>query len=128
MPVPRKHASTMRFVCAGCRTPLVVADSQVGVSGPCPNCDTWIDASQFTSQYTPAKVLEASVPSSGSSRKRRSQNLDGGRGNIRADGYLDHNHNERRELFGTLRVLAVSLAVLAVILFVALFMKQWGMK
>lgn len=50
------------------------------------------------------------------------------RGRIRADGFIDHGHTERKELFLTLRVLAVFLAVMAVILFVALYMKQWGME
>jgi xanthine/uracil permease len=48
-----------------------------------------------------------------------------GRGSVRADGFLDHEYNERRELFGTLRVIAVALAVLAVILCITLYMRQW---
>jgi xanthine/uracil permease len=67
----------------------------------------------------------AQVSEPGSSQKHRSQNVIGGRGSVRADGYLDHEYNERRELFGTLRVIAVSLAVLAVILFIALYLRQW---
>lgn len=58
-------------------------------------------------------------------RRRRSEPLAGGRGRIRADGNLDHDYSERKELFGTLRVLAVGLAVMAVILFITLYMKQW---
>ena len=48
-----------------------------------------------------------------------------GIGSIRADGYLDHDYHERREIVVTLRVMAVSPALLAVILFVTLYMKQW---
>lgn len=118
----------MRFVCTACGTSLVVADSNAGVSGPCPQCSTWIDASQFKLQSAPAKTLEAKVSTGNSPRKRRPQAVTTGRGSIRADGYLDHDHNERRELFTTLRVLAVFLAVSAVILFITLYMKQWMMK
>lgn len=60
-----------------------------------------------------------------SSRRRRSATVTSGRGRVRADGYLDHEYNERREMFGTLRVLAVSLAVLAVIMFIVLYMRHW---
>jgi len=102
----------------------VVPESQSGVSGPCPSCSTWIDASDFSMQDAPAKTLAANI----GPRKRRSQPATSGRGSIRADGYLDHDHTERKELFLTLRVLAVTLAVLAVILFITLYMKQWMMK
>jgi len=62
-----------------------------------------------------------------STRGRNNRPRGGGstRGRIRADGFLDHDFNERREVFATLRVLAVALAVLAVILFITLNMKQW---
>ena len=59
------------------------------------------------------------------SRRRKSENVISGRGRVRADGYLDHEFNERRELFGTLRVLAVSLAVVAVILLITLYLRHW---
>jgi hypothetical protein len=56
------------------------------------------------------------------------QPLAGGRGHVRADGFLDHEYNERKELYGTLRVLAVSLLVAAVILFITLYLRDWMMK
>ncbi len=56
------------------------------------------------------------------------QPLPGGKGRVRADGYLAHEYNERRELFGTLRILVLFLAVAAVILFVILYMRQWMLK
>jgi len=121
MPVPGNHAPSLRFVCRACKASLVVTESQSGVSGPCPSCSTWIDASDFSLLDTPDKVPAAGNPP----RHRRSQSATPGRGSIRADGYLDHDHSERKELFVTLRVLAVSMAVLAVILFVTLYMKQW---
>ena len=124
MPDPGKSIASMRFVCRACKTSLVVPESQVGMSGPCPSCSTWIEASDFTRQDAPAKALEVNIPQ----RKRRSQPATSGRGSIRADGYLDHDHNERKELFVALRVLAVTLAVLAVILFVTLYMKQWTLQ
>jgi hypothetical protein len=64
-------------------------------------------------------------PSPAQVRKKRSQPVTGGRGRVSADGSLDHQYSERREFFGTLRVLAVSLAVLAVIFFITLNMHQW---
>ncbi|MBG7608095.1 MAG: hypothetical protein IZT59_08735 [Verrucomicrobia bacterium] len=94
------------------------------MSGSCPSCSTWIEASDFTMQVAPAKALAANV----APRKRCSQSATSGRGSIRADGYLDHDHNERKELFVTLRVLAVTLAILAVILFVTLYVKQWMLE
>lgn len=48
-----------------------------------------------------------------------------GRGRVRADGFLDQEYGERKELYGTIKVLAVSLAALAAILFVTLYLKQW---
>jgi hypothetical protein len=60
-----------------------------------------------------------------SSRRRRSASVTSGRGTVRADGFLDHGYNERREMFGTLRVLAVSLAVMALIMFIALYLRHW---
>lgn len=57
--------------------------------------------------------------------KKRIETLAGGRGHVRADGYLDHNYTERKELYDTLRVLAVFAVVGAVILFVFLYMRQW---
>ena len=95
------------------------------MSGPCPKCGTWIEASQFQMQDTPARPLSTKLPEPGAQRKRRHDSAIGGRGRVRADGYLDHEYNERRELFGTLRVLAVSLAVLAVILFITLYLRHW---
>lgn len=44
---------------------------------------------------------------------------------MRADGYLDQEYGERKELYGTIKVLAVSMAVLAVILLVTLYFKLW---
>lgn len=76
-------------------------------------------------QEFPATTLRAKLPQVGTQRKHRHGNVIAGRGRVRADGYQDHEYNERRELFGTLRVLAVSLAVLAVILFITLYMRQW---
>ena len=115
-----------RFTCSVCETPLIVSGSKDPVSGPCPKCEAWIQAEQFQKTDGPAINLSARVglPSKGS-RSRSRAGSNSSRGRIRADGFLDHNFNERRELFGTLRVLAVALAVLAVILFVALYMKQW---
>lgn len=115
----------MRCVCNACGTPLIVPESKAGVSGPCPKCGTWMDGSSFTLQDAPPKTVHAKIPDSGS---RRRQTVTSGRGRMRADGYLDHEYGERKELFGTLRVLAVTLAVLAVILFVTLYMRQWMSK
>jgi hypothetical protein len=56
------------------------------------------------------------------------QPITGGRGRVQADGFLDHEYNERKELFGTLRVLATFLAVAAVILFVTLYLREWMTK
>jgi len=47
---------------------------------------------------------------------------------MRADGYIDHDYSDRKELYGTLRVLAVFAAVGAVILLVFLYMRQWMLK
>ena len=76
-------------------------------------------------QDSPAKSLSGKLPQPVAMRKRSHGDAIGGRGRVRADGYLDREYTERRELFGTLRVLAVSLAVLAVILFVTLYLRQW---
>lgn len=112
-------ASTpLRFVCGSCGTPLILPDAKSAASGPCPKCMAWIDSSQFVPPDTNAPVQAAT-------RRRRKENVIGGRGRVRADGYLDHEYNDRRELFRTLRLLAVSLAVLAVILFITLYLKQW---
>jgi len=105
-----------------------VTESQAGVSGPCPKCGTWIDASQFQPTDAPLHVLSVGLPVRSDSAKHRKQTVTSGKGSVRADGYLDHDHTERREMFATLRILAVSLAVIAVILFVTLYMKDWMSK
>lgn len=74
---------------------------------------------------TPHAGLGAHASPPKTSRRRRSENIISGRGRVRADGYLDHEFNERREMFGTLRVLAVSLAVAAVILLITLYLRHW---
>ena len=118
-------SASLQFVCSGCKTALIVPDSKESVSGPCPKCGAWIEASQIQIQDSPAKPLSGKLAQPGVMRKRSHGNAIGGRGRVRADGYLDHEYTERRELFGTLRVLAVSLAVLAVILFITLYLRQW---
>ena len=104
---------------------LILPDATTAASGPCPKCAAWIDASEFIVPERQARPAAVHVPEPGSSRRRKSGNVIGGKGRVRADGFLDHEYNERRELFGTLRVIAVSLAVLAVILFITLYMRQW---
>jgi hypothetical protein len=115
----------MRFVCRGCGTPLILPDAKSAVSGPCPKCAAWIDASELIVLEAVRKRPDANVAAAGASRRSRNNNATGGRRRVSADGYLDHEYNERRELFGTLRVLAVTLAVLAAILFVTLYLKHW---
>lgn len=115
----------LRFVCSGCRTALVLQDATQAVSGPCPKCSTWIDASQFSLQKEPLKGLDARLPAKSAPERRRNKSVVGGRGRVRADGFLDHDYGERKELYGTIKVIAVTLAVLAVILFVTLYLKQW---
>ncbi|MEP2777132.1 MAG: hypothetical protein ABJQ29_14770 [Luteolibacter sp.] len=100
-------------------------DASQGVSGPCPNCNTWIDASQFSLQKELLKGLDVQLPTKSALQQRRSRSVVSGRGRIRADGYLDQEYGERKELYGTIKVLAVSLSVLALILFITLYMKQW---
>ncbi|MFD2255723.1 hypothetical protein ACFSSA_03460 [Luteolibacter algae] len=127
---PGKDASSdtpaLRFVCLSCKTSLVVVGGRKGVSGPCPKCDAWIDASQFEEGDETVRTLNAQLPPVSSGRRRRGQSITSGRGTVRADGFIDHEFNDRRELFVTLRILAVSLAVIAVILFVTLYLKQWA--
>ena len=91
------------------------------VSGPCPKCGTWIDSAQFTLPKEPATRL----PEKSAAEQRRSRSVVSGRGRVRADGFLDQEYGERKELYGTIKVLAVSLAALAAILFVTLYLKQW---
>ncbi|MDP4625225.1 MAG: hypothetical protein NWT08_08815 [Akkermansiaceae bacterium] len=100
-------------------------DTTHAVSGPCPKCGAWIDASQFSLEKEMLKGLSARLPSKTTSEHKRSKSIVGGKGSIRADGYLDQDYGERKELYGTIKVLAVSLAVLAAILFVTLYLKQW---
>ncbi len=114
-----------RFVCSSCGTSLVVTDSDVAVSGPCPKCAAWIDAARFQHSETPHHVHNVRLPDPAASAKRRSPTITGGKGRVRADGYLDHEYSERKELHATLRVMAVSLAVLAIIFFCILYMKEW---
>jgi xanthine/uracil permease len=73
----------------------------------------------------PVVRLSVKLPEAGAANRRRSSVPVSSRGRIRADGHLDHEHGERKELYATLRFLAVSLAVLAVILFITLYMRQW---
>lgn len=156
-----REIRSLRHICEGCGTPLVLPVSRAGVSGPCPKCRNWIDASKFVFPEMPCPssihgLARSPLPSPAASplpspaalppllspqipppvaaasvnppTKRRMQPLAGGRGHVRADGFLDHEYNERRELFGTLRVLAVSLLVAAVILFITLYLRDWMMK
>ena len=115
---------SIRFACKGCGASLTLPFASPVVSGPCPKCAAWIDAREYIVANRHAQTQGGHVPEPGFRRKRRSQNVIGGRGRVRADGFLDHEYNERRELFGTLRVLAVSLAVLALILFVIFHMRK----
>lgn len=115
----------LRFVCSGCRTTLILQDATQAVSGPCPQCSTWIDASQFSLQKEPLKGVDARLPEKSTTGRKQNKSIVNGRGRVRADGFLDHDHVERKELYGTIKVIAVTLAVLAVILFVTLYMKQW---
>lgn len=109
------------FACPVCKTRLSVPAAGVATSGPCPNCKTVIESPSFE-EIDPSDPRYTQI-AEGKGNSPRS--LDGGRGRIRADGYLDHDFNERRELSGTLRVLAVSLAVMAFIAIVILYMQQW---
>lgn len=103
----------------------MLQDATQAVSGPCPKCGAWIDATQFSPRKESLKSPNASLPSKSTSEQRKSKSIVSGRGRVRADGYLDQEYGERKELFGTIKVLAVTLAVLAVILLVTLYLKQW---
>ena len=95
------------------------------MGGPCPRCAAWIDTADLRALASPVESRFEIGNAPKVSLDRRSQDVLAGRGRVRADGYLDHEYTERRELFGTLRVLAVSLAVLAVIFFVTLYLRHW---
>ena len=56
---------------------------------------------------------------------RRRQGSKSGGNRIRADGYLDHEYNDRKELHRTIRVLAFFLAVGAILLIVTFYMRSW---
>lgn len=53
----------------------------------------------------------------------RKQGTKSGGTRIRADGYLDHEYNDRKELHRTIRVLAFFLAAGAILLIVTFFMR-----
>lgn len=103
----------------------MLQDASQAVSGPCPKCGAWIDASQFALRKEQLKGLDVRLPSKSTSEQKRSRSIVSGRGRVRADGYLDREYGERKELYGTIKVLAVSMAVLAVILLVTLYFKLW---
>ena len=121
---------SLRYVCETCRTPLLLPASRVGTSGPCPKCGKWIDASKFVFPEIPASHAKAAriAPDATPPARKRRESVTSGRGRMRADGYIDHDYSDRKELYGTLRVLAVFAAVGAVILLVFLYMRQWMLK
>ena len=114
----------MHFVCSECKTELVLPEASQVVSGPCPKCGTWIDASEFAPQKDPDPQVGSSLPAKSDPKRRRGVSVSG-KGRVRADGYLDHEFNERKELHTTIKILAVTLAVLAVILFITMYLKEW---
>jgi hypothetical protein len=127
--MPPTPNEALRYLCDGCGATLVLPASRAGASGPCPKCSKWIDTSKFVLPEIPARVTVPMIPSASNPHvKKRMQAPNRGRGRIRADEFLDHEYNERKELFGTMRVLAVFLAVAAVILFVTLYLRDWMMK
>ncbi|WP_411826616.1 hypothetical protein [Luteolibacter sp. AS25] len=115
---------TTRFVCEGCGTALIVQGSNAGLSGPCPKCNMWIDSSAFREVPSGYMALNANIPS----QRRKTSDKPIRKGRLSADGFLDHDYNEKRELHGTLKILAITLAVVAVILFVTVYMNQWMAK
>ena len=104
---------------------MALSGSEGSVSGPCPICETWIEAERFQKVNDPTASFSAGVETPSRNRKLSSRGGSNVSGRIRAGEYPDHNFNGRRELFVTLRMLAAALAVLALISFVALYMKQW---
>jgi phage FluMu protein Com len=115
----------VRFRCGACGTVLTLPESKAGASGPCPRCGTWIDATLFHPHGTPIPALPV-APAADAGRSTRGAKARGSR--IRADGFLDHEYNERKELYKTLRVLAFFVAVAAVVLVVTVYMRTWMLK
>ncbi|MGJ8632892.1 MAG: hypothetical protein ACSHX7_03150 [Luteolibacter sp.] len=115
----------IRFACKSCKTELVLPEAQGEISGPCPKCGSWIDSSSISPSTDKAVTLNAALPAQSVKKKRCSQTVTSGKGRVRADGYLDHDYNDQRELVKTLRLVSICLTVIAVIFFVSLYMKQW---
>ncbi len=110
-------ATEMRVICPACTTHLVVPLARANESGPCPKCGAWIDAAAVHSQQRPVSAARDTL----APRRRGSAHIKSGRGRVSPDGYIDHGHAEQQEIYGTLKVLAVFMAVLALILFVIIY-------
>ena len=125
MPVQGSSPLPLRFTCKTCHTVLTIPVSQAGVSGPCPNCSAWVDASEVS--LGPPPSVPPSPPASfqptTAPRSRRPDSVTSGRGRIRADGHLDHSHQERKEFAGTLKLIVTVVAVAGIILSVFIWMK-----
>jgi predicted RNA-binding Zn-ribbon protein involved in translation (DUF1610 family) len=113
--------NSVRFICEACGTALILHCSQIGVSSPCPVCNTWIDSSKYALKAAPDLGTQTPHPFSGDRRRKQPSVIRKGR--IQADGYLDHKHIEQKDLFSSLRVFMIFLAAGAVIFFVILFMR-----
>lgn len=112
-----------RFTCIRCHTELVLPNSSSVKSGPCPRCQTWIDASSFSP--SDGSIGPATTAPDDRSAGKGSRSLRANHGRIRADGFLDHGHTERREFLVTLRIFGVALIVFAVLAIITLYMRQW---
>ena len=115
---------SVRFVCGACGTILAVPMSKVGTSGACPRCGTWIDGVRFISGQASYPAPMPAVPMNPAEAEfLRKQGTKSVSTRIRADGYLDHEYNDRKELHRTIRVLAFFLAAGAILLIVTFFMR-----
>jgi len=113
------------FMCSVCGTQLALSVASEVVSGPCPKCRTWIESFELTGSDEIGDQEASRTPNAMKGPRRRAQALPSGQGRIRAHGCLDHEGNERRELYSTLRVIAVALGMIAVIIFITLYLEQW---
>ena len=125
IPSARRTTQPFRFRCGACGTVLTLSESKAGVSGPCPRCGTWIDAAQLHSNEALPLASIPALPIVPTTAHNRSKT---GGSRIRADGFLDHEYNERKELYKTLKVLAFFVAVAGVVLIVTLYMRTWMLK
>lgn len=120
MPGPQTDFPPLKAVCNHCHTLLTLPANMAGTSGPCPRCQTWLDASIFQATGSGTDVMQQTEATSAESEKRKHLSSSG-KGVLKADSFIDFEHLERRELHATLKVLAISLAIGAIIFLVSLY-------